>query len=221
MPTIPLLNHCPKCGQDKPFTAEFFHKDKTAKYGLSYTCKECAKAKARQWTADNREYSRQQAKAWYANNQDKVKDYRERNKPFRPAKRKESDRRYRQRYAKQLVQYNREYRAARPGWQAETMREWRQRNPERAKATIHRRLARLHNAPGSHTADDLRMLYADQDGRCAYCGITLHNDYHVDHMQPLSKDGSNAPDNLALTCSECNLSKNNKTFAEWQQVRGW
>lgn len=66
-----------------------------------------------------------------------------------------------------------------------------------------------------------RILYAEQEGRCAYCGITLHNDFHLDHVIPLNRSGSNNPDNLACTCAFCNLSKRDKLLDEWMGDRGW
>jgi 5-methylcytosine-specific restriction endonuclease McrA len=171
--------------------------------------------------AKNREQNKQQCKTWYANNQDKVKAYRERNKPVRREKRKPMEKRYRERHRVERVAYNREYRNAHREWARKCRRDWCRLNPEKAKANMHRRLARKRNAPGSHTADDLRALYAEQCGYCAYCGIALHDKYHVDHVQPLSRGGSNAPDNLLLTCQSCNLSKGSKTYAEWKAVRGW
>lgn len=88
-----------------------------------------------------------------------------------------------------------------------------------------KRKARLLNAPGSYTRADIEQLYTDQDGRCAYCGASIfwqvRRDVHIDHVQALSRGGSNNPDNLLLTCSHCNLSKGSKTYEDWLPVRGW
>lgn len=46
-------------------------------------------------------------------------------------------------------------------------------------------------------------------------------EYHVDHIIPLSRNGTNWPDNLALACQLCNLSKNNHLLHEWEAIRGW
>lgn len=101
---------------------------------------------------------------------------------------------------------------------------WRRRvakNHEIIAVMNHRRRARLINAPGTHTAADIRALYDEQQGQCSYCGIRLFDDYHVDHVQPISRGGSNGVENLLLACPECNLSKNDKTLDEWKAVRGW
>jgi 5-methylcytosine-specific restriction endonuclease McrA len=43
----------------------------------------------------------------------------------------------------------------------------------------------------------------------------LSKGYHVDHMTPLSRGGSNGPENLVCACRRCNLSKHNKTVPEF------
>lgn len=72
-------------------------------------------------------------------------------------------------------------------------------------------------AIGTHNASDIRRLFAKQRGKCAYCECDISNQYHVDHVIPLSRGGTNYPDNLALACPHCNLSKNNKLLSEWRK----
>lgn len=43
----------------------------------------------------------------------------------------------------------------------------------------------------------------------------MNNVFDVDHIRPLSRGGSNWPDNLACACASCNRSKNDKTLDEW------
>ncbi len=46
-----------------------------------------------------------------------------------------------------------------------------------------------------------------RDGaRCAICGAT-NGPWHIDHVFPFSKGGTNAPDNLQVLCAPCNLRK--------------
>lgn len=94
-----------------------------------------------------------------------------------------------------------------------------------AKKAHSKRRAIMANVVGSHTTEDLQRLYEEQDGQCAYCGIRLFwsipGDIHVDHIQPITRNGSNNVDNLALTCAHCNLSKHDKTLDEWIARRGW
>ncbi len=41
----------------------------------------------------------------------------------------------------------------------------------------------------------------------------------VDHKVPVSKGGSNRPENLVTSCNKCNILKSNLDGAEWEKVR--
>lgn len=50
--------------------------------------------------------------------------------------------------------------------------------------------------------------------RCAYCGVQ-DTPLEREHIVPKSRGGSNRASNLALSCRSCNVSKGNKTAAEF------
>jgi 5-methylcytosine-specific restriction endonuclease McrA len=50
----------------------------------------------------------------------------------------------------------------------------------------------------------------EQDSECAYCGCDISEDFHVDHIIPLAKGGTNEPDNICLSCPTCNLQKSDR-----------
>lgn len=91
-----------------------------------------------------------------------------------------------------------------------------ERTQSRNREKALRYLARKAKADGDFSKEDIEKIYASQDGRCAYCGTELNGKFHIDHIHPLSRGGSNWPNNLACACAKCNTSKRDKTVAEWR-----
>lgn len=61
----------------------------------------------------------------------------------------------------------------------------------------------------------LRGQILRRDGHvCSYCGVT-EAQWCVDHIIPLSRGGTNDPDNLVACCFPCNSSKSDKLLEEW------
>ena len=120
--------------------------------------------------------------------------------------------------------YHRAYRATRRAELAAYHREWAEKNPLRvrvlgARAARRRRVA-VKNAEGQHEAADVTRLWHRQRGECARCGLRFGprpeaGGFHVDHVTPLSRGGSDWPRNLQLLCAPCNLAKGSKTPAEF------
>lgn len=56
---------------------------------------------------------------------------------------------------------------------------------------------------------------APAKGECVYCFRvgTTH-----DHVIPLSRGGSDTPDNIVIACHSCNASKGPRTPDEWRQA---
>lgn len=55
-----------------------------------------------------------------------------------------------------------------------------------------------------------------RDGfRCLYCGVKgAASDLTLDHIEPQSRGGPDAPENLATSCYSCNQEKGNRTPTE-------
>lgn len=63
-----------------------------------------------------------------------------------------------------------------------------------------------------------RVAIAKRDGwRCHYCGADLkqEGEWHIDHLVPVSRGGSNEPTNLAAACVLDNLRKGDMTETEY------
>lgn len=206
---------CSKCGNVYPATTEHFSKKKGCKFGINSICKGCGAAYTRQWVADNPDKKRASDKQWAETHRELEREYSrraywkdpEKSRAYTRAKQERNRTRVRE-SSRAWNQRNREHVTAR-------IREWRRSNPEKARAAKLRRRAMEFNAEGSHTAEDIRILVKSQKGLCWWCGNAVGDEYHIDHRIPLSRGGSNAPENLCITCPSCNQSKTDKLPSEW------
>lgn len=153
------------------------------------------RAQKRAYTALHRQENRDRHTRWRADNQDKIK----------------ADRRS---YHTQ----NRDRIVAK-------VQEWREANPDRlreaARTWANNRRARLANAPGANTAADRQAILKAQGYRCGYCRADLRRRRrHFDHIQPLSRGGSNDRTNIQALCPPCNLSKGAKDPVTFARNRG-
>lgn len=95
---------------------------------------------------------------------------------------------------------------------------WAQKHKSQ-RATRERNRRALKSTTGIHTLNDIADILEYQQGCCAYCGGVL-SAYHVDHVVPLIKGGSNTAENLVIACPACNLSKHDLDYQEWMQLKG-
>jgi len=217
---------CSKCSEVLPATTEYFYRDKTASNGLSCVCATCSNNAAKQWHADNPEHASAYRKRraiehpealqlhrvlyadriaetkhnWRRNNPDKVKEHKSASqKRNRDAANKRNKR-------------------------------WREANPEKAREETRIQSHRRSHAGGIFTkADIIQQLKAQTDKKgiahCWWCGKPLKPTvkwgertrigYDIDHIVPVSRGGTNDPENLVLTCPSCNYSKGTKLPSEW------
>ena len=91
---------------------------------------------------------------------------------------------------------------------------WRTNNPEKIRARNERRRALKMNAKGIGIPFDEQAQLRRQKFRCYYCDCKLDK-YHIDHIVPLSRGGTEYPDNKVLACPQCNLRKHDKMPHEW------
>ena len=195
---------CNRCGEEKDKGA--FPKNPSSPDGLYSLCKVCR-------TAARAEYrSRPEIAAREA---ERLRLGYLKNQETRRARRKE---RYQAKREETLAQ-NRLWREANLEKHRELCRRWARDHPEEMRAIVARRRARISQAEGDHTAEDIRRLWAEQDGFCLGCqGDLFVLGYHVDHIYPLSKGGANSPGNLQLLCPTCNRQKGDKIPEEWRPI---
>lgn len=188
------LKACSRCGEVRR-TSEFY-----LQRGLPMArCRECVKEQARI-------HARKVAP--------------ERNEKLRiqRAKDPERGRQYaRDRYAcmaGEIKSASRAYRRANRDSVADRERSYKARNPEILLVARNNRRARKRAAVGKLTKAAVGAIFAAWDGLCAYCRCSTSNP-HVDHKTPLSRGGTNLPDNLHITCKACNSRKHVKTHEEF------
>jgi 5-methylcytosine-specific restriction endonuclease McrA len=103
-------------------------------------------------------------------------------------------------------------------------KEWRLNNPIARRAQAQKRRAISEGADGKFTAAEIKDLFLKQRGMCAICRKKLKQGgsekFHIDHIQPISKGGSNWITNIQLACQPCNLKKNAKDPFEFAKQNG-
>lgn len=88
------------------------------------------------------------------------------------------------------------------------------RNPGTRRTSEAKRRATKKNAPVVQELD-LCLIYDVFNGCCYLCGIDVEFDnWHLEHIQPLSKGGSHSYANTAVSCGPCNNKKYNFLLIE-------
>lgn len=190
--------------------------------------RERMKLRNREGYAKDAERRLTRSKTWRLRNADAIKRRsverwaREKDCPRRIERRREWERRNREEIAaKRRDSYlaNRERRKKQATERYHKVKRTERFRALRRAARSRRRAAQA-GAPGSHGPADVLRLWHRQRGECARCGSRFgkrpsDGGYHVDHVTPLSRGGSDWPRNLQLLCPPCNLSKQGKTPAEF------
>ncbi|WP_081790749.1 HNH endonuclease [Deinococcus phoenicis] len=191
---------CTKCGVLKEANLENFYKSPYAD-GLSAQCKSCKVKASKAFSDANPEKVASYKRDWAAKNEEHE---RERKREYRVTRGRELDRLRNQ---------------ANPQANRDRVRAWARANPEKVKlqgrVCAARRRARERAAEGKHTRADIERRFEMQKGLCWWCRKTVGCAYHVDHIVPLSRGGSNGPENICISCRDCNQQKGPKLPTEW------
>lgn len=208
--TTPMFRQCSQCKNEYPLSVDYFYPNKKNRYGLKTSCKVCDKAKAKRWHAENVEKTRE-------------------------IKRKSREK-HQERYNAELRRRWREDMTFRKKHSGRT-KLWKSRNVDQNNALqrkrrdtpYHRmqnRLAQQRRKENTNvTEEQIHEMWEELQGRCAYCGVSIfidgNRDVTIEHIVPITRGGTDNPENLTLICHLCNCSKNNRLYEEWVKVRGW
>lgn len=233
---------CTKCGEEKPNTFEFFPKkrnktaarckvcqyqyqreweannhDKVLAKGRRYQekNKDARNASKKRYRAENRENINKKRREDYTQNADKINDRKRELRQLNPGLSAAYSKDWRKRNPQKQSQYNKTYRDKHPELIRIVKSKWNKENADKVRKTSADRRARIANAPGSHTDKDIETQFRSQKGICWHCGKPVGYNYHVDHLVPLARGGSNGARNIVISCPHCNCSRQDKMPHEW------
>lgn len=244
MSNTPLKRCTGPCGQEYLATAEHWHRQKNGLYGFTSQCKKCKNAYGKEHYSipEVKENAKKREKEYRSRQE--VKERRQEYKReynSRPEVR-EHMREYHKKYGRSLhvkcyrsrpevMEHRRAYekqyeklpkvREQRKSYEREYLS--RKEVKERRRVHKHNRRARIRSIGGVHTHEQIQDRLRRQRHKCYYaaCGYSkLKKEkgkyiYHIEHVVPLSKGGSNDISNIVLSCPRCNLSKHDKLLHEW------
>ncbi len=208
-PIVPPLRTCTKCGEEKPLTLEYFHRCKQNAQGFMTGCKVCKIEDIKRWQSENpdrvKENKRKSAEKLRSRNNEKTRE------------RYRADPAFRERITN-----------ATEKWEAKNPDKRREANRRRSKTEPYReknRLAQQVRSLYKVSKVEKQRMWDDQEGRCAYCGVSIFldipRDCGTDHIVPITRGGTKDRENTVLACRHCNSQKWTYLYDEWKAVRGW
>lgn len=204
---VSKMKICCTCKSEKDIS--LFHKNKSSFDGLTRVCKDCYKDyylnNKNRIACINNSRIEQRAlvnKNWRELNKEHLKIYDSLNK---------------QKKAKRAVKY----RLINRNSINLKSKEHYYANKHLYKARNNKRRSLIKKLHEHHNGNDINKLLITQKRKCIVCKKLLNNTYHVDHIQPISKGGSNCKYNIQILCPHCNLQKNAKDPIEFMQFKGY
>lgn len=216
------MKTCPRCKTEKPESE--FHKNRTQKDGLQSACIDCMKPVNRAYIDGNYEKIRAARKKYRETNQEKIKAFESQRRIKNPEKEKARSEAYRRENSVKIKESQSAYYIANAEKRKAYTAHWRSENPGAGTVFSRNRRAAERKADGIHTKDDVVSIFDSQRGKCANCRSKLiksgYKKYHVDHIMPLARGGSNDKYNLQCLCPTCNMRKHAKDPIDWAADSG-
>lgn len=228
---------CQKCKAEKAVSE--FANNKKRNDGIQAWCRQCVNV----YYKNNRDKALQRSQKWYIENTDYKKSYDKEYREINHSKIKEKEKARYENNKEKWVAYreaNREriaarakdhynankdrfaaYRKENAERRANQNRQYRKADPLSFRRRCHIRRARLASSNENYEPGYVKVLFRLQLGKCAICRISIKSGYHVDHIKPISKGGTNGKDNIQLLCRTCNLTKSAADPIEFMQSRGF
>lgn len=98
---------------------------------------------------------------------------------------------------------------------------WRAKNVEKVRMWNRLDGVRRRDVKRQKFNGNISELFELQQGLCVVCRVSLGNGYHIDHITPLKRGGTNDIHNLQLLCISCNCQKSASDPVVFMQSRGF
>ena len=233
----PIVKTCSKCLNNFPATKNFFHSRRQGYLGLHSVCKSCRNNYAKIIRLKNPEKTKECQKKSREKHKEKrnlatrlwfkahpgysAARYRSNPKKF-ASKAREWRKNLSKEKAENLLHKNRIrcsiWRNSHHSktWMREYFSKYRLKNANKLLSISRNYKSKKRNAAGYHSELDIFLILERQNRQCYWCDKVLTK-FHMDHVVPISKNGSNDASNLVASCPHCNLSKGDRLPDEWPQ----
>lgn len=214
---------CTKCKQRKP--EDLFSRQKEKLNGRSSQCRSCVNVYAksryllkkpnlidyqRRYYKDNRDYVSKRQKEYVEKHKEKYADYQKKYYIENKEKKEAYIREYYKENKDKVLSQCKSYRDSHKEEKSKKDSDYKKNNKEIVKNHFHTRRARKNNSGGRFTKKEILEMFLSQENKCNICKCDISIKYHVDHIRPISKGGSNFISNIQLLCPPCNLRKGDK-----------
>jgi 5-methylcytosine-specific restriction endonuclease McrA len=199
-----ILKICRKC------SAEF----------AGMRCKACAKTRSIAWSKANPDKVKVSSAAWKKANSEKIKEADKNRYASNPEIGRAKSAAWRIKNQDSAKARHAAWYAANRDKRKANVAAWKIANPDVVRIHWQNYRARKRSSGGKLSNGLAEKLFSLQKGKCACCKKPLGNNYHLDHIMPLARGGSNTDDNIQLLRQPCNLQKHAKDPIEFMQSRG-
>lgn len=212
------MKTCSLCKQTKPYIDFTKHSQKSD--GYNSWCKCCSRAKAKIYNnkPENKQHKADYDKVYNSLHKEQISKSSKLYRETRKIEKAKYDKKYRELKGETRLKQKRDYYNFGNG--KVTGNTWRLNNKDKVKANdCNQTIKRQRKIKHTLTSKQLSTWENSQLKICSYCNTDCSSFYHIDHIEPLSKQGTHTIDNLTITCPTCNLSKGSTTLLVWLAKR--
>lgn len=209
------LKVCPTC--HKILSVDNFGKNKNGPYGLNSECRECKNDRDKKYHQEHREEHLLWSREYVRKNLEKVRQYKHNYYMEHKDEVREYNQEYRETHKEEMASYFHDYYLEHTDEIKTRIKEWDKTESGKLsrKNANHRRKARMRSIEGDYSKDDLKQALEFFNYQCAYSGEPLEQHYHIDHVIPVSKGGTNYIWNIVPANSGPNGTKRDNEMEEW------